>query len=286
MKAARRDKIRIEVFGPTNKVGTAEDALRMNGFHRPKTLLSGLIFCGCCGGPFSIRGADRFACSTHATKGTCSNNRTIPREELENRVLAGLKHRLMTPEAADAAVRSYAQELNRLNREHRSSTAAWQSELGKIDKQIAQIVDAIAEGMYHPSMKEKMTGLETRKQELTALLADAPKDMPDMLPNAAVVYAKKIARLIDALNQPEERQEAAATMRTLIEKIVLTPGPNRGEIDAMLYGELGTILNWIERQDIGKGGKKTKPAAFATGLSVSMVAGGRNHLKLLFRAAA
>ncbi|SCM76579.1 Resolvase domain (fragment) [uncultured Pleomorphomonas sp.] len=160
----------------------------------------------------------------------------------------------MTPEAADAAVRSYAQELNRLNREHRSSTA-------------------IAEGMYHPSMKEKMTGLETRKQELTALLADAPKDMPDMLPNAAVVYAKKIACLIDALNQPEERQEAAATMRTLIEKIVLMPGPNRGEIDAMLYGELGTILNWIERQDISKGGKKTKPAAFATGLSVSMVAG-------------
>ncbi|SCM76577.1 hypothetical protein KL86PLE_40382 [uncultured Pleomorphomonas sp.] len=31
MKAARRDKIKIEVFGPTNKVGTAEDALRMNG---------------------------------------------------------------------------------------------------------------------------------------------------------------------------------------------------------------------------------------------------------------
>jgi len=30
MKAARRDKIRIEGFGPTNKVGTAEDALRMS----------------------------------------------------------------------------------------------------------------------------------------------------------------------------------------------------------------------------------------------------------------
>ncbi|CAM4049166.1 recombinase family protein [Paracoccus yeei] len=32
---------------------------RLNGTHRPKTLLSGLIFCGCCGGPFSIRGSDR-----------------------------------------------------------------------------------------------------------------------------------------------------------------------------------------------------------------------------------
>lgn len=41
---------------------------RLNGTHRPKTLLSGLVFCGCCGGPFSIRGSDRFACSTHVTK--------------------------------------------------------------------------------------------------------------------------------------------------------------------------------------------------------------------------
>ena len=93
----------------------------------------------------------------------------------------------------------------------------------------------------------------------------------------AIIASSTVIRekgpLIEALNQPEERQAAAVTMRTLIEKIVLTPGPNRGEIDAMLYGELGTIMNWIERQDIDKAGKKTKPAAFAAGLSVSMVAG-------------
>lgn len=66
---------------------------RLNGTHRPKTLLSGLIFCGCCGGPFSMRGSDRFACSTHAAKGTCSNNRTILREELETASTACYKFR-------------------------------------------------------------------------------------------------------------------------------------------------------------------------------------------------
>lgn len=30
----------------------------------------------------------------------------------------------------------------------------------------------------------------------------------------------------------------------LIEKIVLTPGPEWGEIVATLHGELGTILEW------------------------------------------
>lgn len=79
--------------------------------------------------------------------------------------------------------------------------------------------------------------------------------------------------MTEALNRPEGRAEAAEALRTLIEKIVLRPGPNRGEIDAMLYGELGTILKWIERQPIGKTTKKDTPAAFAAGVSVSVVAG-------------
>jgi hypothetical protein len=51
-----------------------------------------------------------------------------------------------------------------------------------------------------------------------------------------------------------------------------------------LHGELGTILGWIEAQAIEKTRKRETPAAFATGVSVSVVAGMRNHLKLLFEA--
>ncbi|MDO5643510.1 MAG: hypothetical protein Q4G26_14135, partial [Paracoccus sp. (in: a-proteobacteria)] len=50
-----------------------------------------------------------------------------------------------------------------------------------------------------------------------------------------------------------------------------------GEIYATLYGELGQILSWTERQAVGKSAKTTKPAAGATGLSVSLVAGTRNY---------
>ena len=79
--------------------------------------------------------------------------------------------------------------------------------------------------------------------------------------------------MADALNRLEERLEAAEALRALIEKVVLTPGPNRGEIDAMLYGELGTILTWIERQAIGKAKNTNTPGAVLTGVSVSVVAG-------------
>lgn len=42
----------------------------------------------------------------------------------------------------------------------------------------------------------------------------------------------------------------------MVEKIVLTPGPNRGAIAATLYGELSTILNWTEHQAFGKSTKE------------------------------
>lgn len=35
----------------------------MNGMRRPKSLFSGMIFCGVCGGSYSLREKDRYACS-------------------------------------------------------------------------------------------------------------------------------------------------------------------------------------------------------------------------------
>ncbi|MEE4455251.1 hypothetical protein [Novosphingobium resinovorum] len=49
-------------------------------------------------------------------------------------------------------------------------------------------------------------------------------------------------RFAEALAHPEERQEAADALRALIERIVLTPGAKRGEVNAMLHGEFGTNL--------------------------------------------
>lgn len=58
--------------------------------------------------------------------------------------------------------------------------------------------------MYHPSMKENMTGLEARREDLAALLADAPADTSDILPSASAIHAKKIAALTEALNRKGE----------------------------------------------------------------------------------
>jgi site-specific DNA recombinase len=78
----------------------AARAERLNRLRRPAFLLSGLLTCGCCGGKYGIVVNDRYGCLGHFRKGTCDNGRTIRRDRIEGRVLAGLPDKLVSPEAA------------------------------------------------------------------------------------------------------------------------------------------------------------------------------------------
>ncbi|MGO8868334.1 MAG: recombinase family protein [Alphaproteobacteria bacterium] len=248
----------------------AASANRLSGTHRPRSLLSGLLVCGCCGGPYALRGQGRYACSNHVMNGSCANSRSITREALEARMLDGLRERLMAPEIAAEAMRAYAEETNRLNRERRSSGDADRRELDKVGRSIKEIVTLIEDGRGARALVERLPELEAREDELNARLSHAPVDIPDIHPNVAGIYRRKVERLAEALRRPQECDEAAEAIRALIERITLTPGPRRGEIAATLHGDLGTILEWTAQ-------KANTPGTGAPGVSVSVVAGERNQ---------
>ena len=263
----------------TEKYATVIEAMqaarvnRLNSAHRPRHLLSGLLQCGVCGGPYAMRGQDRYGCSNHVMSGSCANGRGIRRTVIEERVLAGLKDKLMAPEAAAEAMKAYAEETNRLNRERRASGASDRRELADIEKRIASMIAAIEEGGYVRGMSDRLRELEARQDELTERLAAVPEDIPDIHPNIAVVYRRKVERLAEALKHPEDRDAAASAIRGLIEPIVLTPGEKWAEMDAALHGDLGTILEWA-----GSGREKGATDTPRSGMSVSVVAGARESL--------
>ena len=242
-------------------------ANRLNGTHRPRHLLSGLLECGACGGPYAMRGQDRYGCSNHVMNGSCSNGRGIRRAVLEERVLVGLKDRLMAADVAEEAVRAWAEETNRLNRERSASGEADRKELADIEKKMATMISVIEDGGYVKGMIDRLRQMEARQEELKQRLATVPAEIPDIHPNIAGVYRRKVARLAEALCNPEERDAAASAIRGLIERIVLTPGAKRGDLDVTLRGDLGTILKWT-----GAGTEKEKTDTPASGMSVSVVA--------------
>jgi site-specific DNA recombinase len=205
--------------------------------------LSGLLTCGCCGGKYGIVVNDRYGCLGHFRKGTCNNGRTIRRDDIERRVLAGLTDKLVSPEAVAVAVRAYAEETNRQNHERRAQAEADRRSLEKINRGIKGILDAIEDGMYQPAMKARMSELEQQKAEIAKRLEDAPADLPDVHPNIAEHYRAKVIRLAETLAESEANVETREDIRSLIGEVVITPGEKRGESHAVLRGELMAILD-------------------------------------------
>ncbi|MCP3420150.1 recombinase family protein, partial [Bradyrhizobium brasilense] len=153
-QAARARQQQISaLFGP-NPANTREGrAKRLHLANRPVSLLSGLLTCGCCGGKIGILTPNRYGCLNHHRRGTCANNRTITRDKIEARVLAGLKDCLVSPQAVAEAVRAYAAEMNRLNHDRRARAETDHRALKKIERAVAGIMAAIEDGLYQPSMK-------------------------------------------------------------------------------------------------------------------------------------
>ncbi|WP_409997806.1 MULTISPECIES: recombinase zinc beta ribbon domain-containing protein, partial [unclassified Bradyrhizobium] len=224
-------------------------AKRLHLANRPVSLLSGLLTCGFCRGKIGILTPNRYGCLNHHRRGTCANNRTIMREKIEARVLAGLKDRLVSSEAVAEAVRAYAEEMNRLNHDRRARAETDHRALHKIERAVAGIMAAIEDGLYQPSMKARIDELERQKAEITQRLSQAPADIPDMHPNIANVYRKNVGRFTEALADPDGGREAAEALRSLIGEIVLTPGKKRGEVHAELRGELMGILEFSNTQE-------------------------------------
>ena len=264
----RRQGELTEQYATVIEATQSARANRLNGAHRPRHLLSGLLECGVCAGPYSMRGQDRYGCSNHIMTGACSNGRGIRRSVIEERVLTGLKDRLMAPEAAAEAMRAYAGETNRINRERRASGAGERKELAGVEKKIAAMIAVIEDGGYVRGMVDRLRELEARQDELNERLSATPADLPDIHPNIGDVYRRKVERLAEALDHAEDRDAAASAIRGLIERIVLTPGEKWAEMDAVLYGDLGTILEWA-----GNGSQNTKTGIPMPEMSVSVVAG-------------
>ncbi|MEF2549247.1 recombinase family protein [Aurantimonas sp. E1-2-R+4] len=246
-----RQKQIAEIFGP-NPANTREGrAKRLHLANRPVSLLSGLLTCSCCSGKIGIILSDRLGCLNHQRRGTCTNNRTILRKKLEARVLAGLQDRLVSAEAVEEAVRAYVEETNRLNHQRRAQHETDRRALAKIGRAIAGIISAVEDGMYQPSMKARMDELERQKTEITARMAEAPADVPDVHPNIASNYRRNVARFAEALNDPDGGRQAAEALRSLIGEVIVTPGEKRGEVHAELRGELMGILG-VAKAEEGK----------------------------------
>jgi len=202
---------------------------------RPKYLFSGLTKCGSCGGGFILSSHDNLVCFNARERGTCSNRRSIKRQEVEQRVLTAIRERLFTPGRFAKFCEAFTAELTRLRREQVAGLAGQRQELAAVERKLRGVVQAITEGFRSPAIREELEQLEARKAELLAAVDVKP--LPALHPAMAEVFRRKVTALADALYGAECSEEARADLRGVVDRIEI---PAEGLLQVV--GNLGAML--------------------------------------------
>ena len=111
----------------------------------------------------------------------------------------------------------------------------------RIDAKLRNMVDVVAaRGKVAISLLDEMEALEARKEELTAVLADADQSVPLLHPNMSEIYRKRLDRLDELLNRDSARGQAAEVLRSMIQSICLIP--QDGALATEIGGNLAGLL--------------------------------------------
>ncbi len=230
---------------------------------RPRTLFSGLMTCGCCGGGYSKISRDHFGCSAKRAKGdsVCNNSQTIHQRELETLVLDAMQHTLMDESALAIFCDEYAKERNHLRAMASAGRDELEKELTKVRKDHGKLVDAIIAGIPAQQVKDRMIALDDRRAQIERQLRTSPAPEKILIhPKMALTYRGRIATLIKGLSDPDCMDEAKDALRSLIERIVLRPNDETGRLSVELEGDLSGLMILALRAD---GKRPTKKSAAA-----------------------
>ncbi|WP_379962231.1 recombinase family protein [Dongia sedimenti] len=216
---------------------------------RPKRLLSGLLGCGCCGGPYIIVDSAQYGCASNKEGRGCENTHRIASKRLEALILDGIAAQLLHPDAVSRFIADY-HDAERTDRAGAVAEEARRTrQLGDVDGKIRRMVDAIAAGADVQSIRQALIDLEEERAKLKAEAEAAELTVVRLQPHLADAYRRRIEALAATLTQPlvtaeaeDARQEALQLIRPLIERVILHPTGAKGRFKVELTGDLMAIF--------------------------------------------
>lgn len=141
------------------------------------TLLTGICYCGNCGGAMTIRtgkgGRYRYyACSIKARQGeTGCKGRAIPMDKLDNMVVRHIEQRLLDPVRLEKLLGSVLGRREDQAERRREHIASLQRQATESEQRLKRLYDAIEAGVADlddPALKERIAGLKVIRDQARA----------------------------------------------------------------------------------------------------------------------
>ena len=198
----------------------------------------------------TIINRERYYCSAKRERGTCNSSISIKASVLEDRVLVGLKDILLgNDDLIEAFVTEFKAEVARLRKQRGSRQRQVQKNLNKANTAIRRCMTFVTEGDGDPGLvRSELRDLEVRKKDLERTLASARDEQTvELHPNVAELYRKKVGELQTLLIDETARPQAMEIIRSMIDRIEVREGEDRGSPGVILVGALAQILAFTQQ---------------------------------------
>ncbi|TLN23598.1 recombinase family protein [bacterium] len=207
-------------------------------------LLSGIVYCGICGAPMigskinSTRGKPSYAyysCSSRKHLKPCGN-RNVDAAFLEDLVLSRIRNEIANPERAGEIMDEIEVQFNWRSQTSAQAIEASKMNITTIEAQINNITQAVANGMFHQSLIDKLTALEAQREDAVAALAKLSAE-PVYAPDMDQIRALLSSEALTTAETPEDLRRA---IRAYVTRVVVHPG----EIDVdTVLSVAGSVLS-------------------------------------------
>ncbi|MBY5436976.1 recombinase family protein [Rhizobium leguminosarum] len=247
---------------------------RLNATQRPEYLLSRMLECAECGGPYAISGKDRYSCTNRKKRlpiealdgACCSNSKTITRHELEERVLNCIPVAFYSMEIFDRiSQRMITHEVNLLKQspsQRDELTAALKATTQRQNSIIQQISDRAAEGRPRlAALDDQLDELEATREKLAAelnALAEPVEDFQEKVaklkaqfnPANMEIIIRKLIFLARHNADEQAKQRLMPIVRDLIQTVVIGKTPGHQPASLQVHSSIANIMASMEAIDV------------------------------------
>lgn len=167
--------IRVNIVIATTKGNGKRRKSRIIGRNKAREiyLLSGLIYCGNCGGAMAgnrrAGGAggiySNYECNARKRTKNCDMS-SIAKRIIEGAIISYLEKHIFSSEGIGRLAKQVAEYADRQRKHADCEIRRLRAQLQGVETEINNLVEAIAQGMFHQSMKQRLSQLETRQAEL------------------------------------------------------------------------------------------------------------------------